>query len=359
MSKNVFVINPGSTSTKIAYYEDDALVYTENIVHEKEEIIKFKSIIAQNDYRYQCILKSIADHNVDVTKLDIVMGRGGLFPPVKSGAYLVDDDLVELIGSDKIEQHASNLGGALAREVAKQSGSPSFVYDCVSVDEFPEISKITGIPEVSRQSFCHALNSKAVARHYAESIGKMYEDINCVVAHLGGGFSFSSHEKGRMIDTLADDAGAFAPERGGSIPVLYIIDMCFSGKYTQREMRSKIRGVGGLYALLGTSDCRKVEEMIANGDEKAKLSYDAMIFQIAKAIGLVSPILKGNIDVIILTGGVSQSKYLTDGVKEYIGHLGKTVVIAGEFEMEALAEAGSRLLDGEEYHTLAGETKSL
>lgn len=354
MSKNIFIINPGSTSTKIAYYEDEAMVYTESIAHQHSDLAGFESIEAQSDFRYECILKSIADHNVDVSKLDIVMGRGGLFPPVKGGAYIVDDDLIELIESGKIEKHASNLGAPLALAVSGASGSPAFVYDSVSVDEFPEISKITGVPEVLRQSFCHVLNSKAVARRYAESIGKKYEDINCVVAHLGGGFTFSAHQKGKIVDSLSDDSGAFAPERGGSIPVLYIIDMCYSGEYSKNEMRRKIRGVGGLWALLGTSDCREVERKIAEGDERAKLVYDAMILQIAKGIGLVSPILKGDIDVIILTGGVAHSSYITEAVIDYSISLAPIEIIAGEFEMEALAEAGVRLLAGEEYNTLSG-----
>ncbi|MGE4353455.1 MAG: butyrate kinase [Oscillospiraceae bacterium] len=359
MSKNIFVINPGSTSTKIACYQDDRVVFSENLWHPQANIVNCKSVIGQNSYRLQRIWNVIDQYHIDVDALDIVIGRGGMFPPVKSGAYLVDDDLIALIREGNIEQHASNLGGLLAKAIADKAGVNAFVYDCVSVDEFPPISKITGIPEISRQSFCHVLNSKAVVRKYAESLGKRYEDMTCIVAHLGGGFSFSAHQKGRIVDSISDDGGAFSPERAGSVPILYIIEMCYSGRYSYQEMCSKVRGMGGLRALLGTSDCRKVEEMIAGGDAQAKLIYDAMILQIAKAIALTSAILKGKLDAVIITGGVAHSKYITERVIDYVKYLGEVIVIPGEYEMEALAAGGSRLLNGEAYHTISGGSGQL
>ena len=354
MSQNIFVINPGSTSTKVAMYSGEEELFSENIVHTSAELAKFGGIPAQLPFRLEAVLGCMERRGVDPKQLDIVMGRGGMFPPVKPGAYLVDDALCDLILHGEIEQHASNLGGVLARRIAEAAGVKAFVYDCVSVDELPPICKVTGIPEIQRQSFCHVLNSKAVARRYAESIGKRYEDLRCIVAHLGGGISLSAHMGGRIVDSIADDAGPFAPERGGCVPVLYIIDMCFSGKYSRSDMIHKVRGMGGLRALLGTSDCREIESRIAAGDEKAKLIYDAMIFQIAKGVHMVSTILAGDIDAVILTGGVAFSKYVTDGVSSYISHFGKTVVIPGEFEMQALAEGGRRLLSGEVYHRYGG-----
>jgi butyrate kinase len=354
MAERVFIINPGSTSTKIACYDGPGELFSESIAHPQTELMKFDGIPEQTDYRLGGIREAIFRHKVNLGDLDIVMGRGGMFPPVKGGAYLVDDEMVELIRRGDIEQHASNLGGLLARMIADEAGVKAFVYDCVSVDEFPPICKVTGIPEINRQSFCHALNSREAARRYAQSTGRKYEEVNCVVAHLGGGISFSAHSGGRIVDSIADDAGSFAPERGGSVPVLYIVDMCFSGKYTQKEMCRKVRGMGGLRALLGTSDCREVEARISSGDSYAKEIYDAMIFQIAKGIHMVSTILAGNIDAVILTGGVAYSKYITDMVTEYVRHFGEVVVIPGEHEMEALAGAGVRLLHGEVYHTLSG-----
>lgn len=354
MNENILVINPGSTSTKIAYYKSDNEIFSENITHAESEILSFESVPHQAEYRLHAICKCLDRHSVNMQDIDIVMGRGGMFPPVKGGAYLADDDLIELICHGNIEQHASNLGGLLAKKIADKAGVLAFVYDCVSVDEFPPICRVTGIPEINRQSFCHVLNSKAVARRFAADTGCKYEELKCVVAHLGGGISFSAHRYGRIVDSIADDAGAFAPERGGSVPIMYIVDMCYSGQYTYKEMFRKIRGLGGLRALLGTSDCREVERRIAEGDEYAKEIYDAMIFQISKGIHMVSAIHKGDIDAIIITGGAAFSSYITDNVTEYVKRLAPVVVIPGEFEMDALAAGGRRLLEGESYHTLAG-----
>lgn len=355
----VFVINPGSTSTKVALYENDSVVFSENIEHTQDQLKNFSEIPLQAEFRAELINEVISSRGIDLKEISIFMGRGGMFHSVMGGAYLVDDDMTNLIMHGDIEQHASNLGGLLAKMLADKAGVNAFVYDCVSVNELDPICKITGIPEIERQSYCHALNSREMARRYAFSKGQAYEDVKCIVAHLGGGFSFSAHRDGRIIDSISDDAGAFAPERSGSVPVMYIIDMCYSGQYTYNEMKRKVRGLGGLRSLLGTSDCRAVEARIEAGDTYAKEIYDAMIFQIAKGIHMVSTIMAGDIDTIILTGGVAYSKYIKDKLLPYIEHLAPVTIMPGEHEMSALASAGCRILNGEKYHTLSGKYEAL
>jgi butyrate kinase len=276
------------------------------------------------------------------------MGRGGMLPPVRTGGYLVTDDMLELLRHGNIQQHASNLGGVLAYEIASPVGIPAYIYDAVSANEFPPIAKITGMKEITRESFYHVLNSRAAAHTYAARQGKRYEDMNLIVTHLGGGITVGVHKKGRLIDTLADDNGPFAPERAGSLPVLDIIDICYSGKYNRKEMKLKIRGQGGLRDLLGTSDGRKIAEMIAGGDEYDALVMKAQAYQIAKGIGLLSPALEGNCDAVILTGGLAHMKSLTDDVKHYVSWIAPFVVMPGEFEMEALCHGGLRILRGQE-----------
>ncbi|MBE6036708.1 MAG: butyrate kinase [Clostridiales bacterium] len=358
MSERILAINPGSTSTKIAYYEGEEQIFLENIAHPRAELEEFETILSQLDYRLKTVLDALEKHGVDPAKLDIVVGRGGMFPPVKAGGYVVNEAMRRMIYTANIPQHASNLGGLIAHDIARLAGVKGYIYDATSVDEFPPIAKITGIPEVERQSFCHVLNSKAVARMYAESIGKEYEDLNLVVAHLGGGISMSTHKGGKMVDSQSDDAGSFAPERAGSIPSVYVIDLCYSGEYNRAQMKKKIRGMGGLRAHLGTTDCREVERRIREGDEHAKLVYDAMIYQIAKGITLSFPALEGKIDAILLTGGVSYSDYVCEGVKKYVGAFAPVVRFPGEYEMEALAAGGRRILEGEPTHEMYEEEKT-
>lgn len=350
--EKILVINPGSTSTKIALFEKEKAVFNENIAHTQEELAVYKKINDQLSFRLDMVLSALRRYSYKPEDLSIVMGRGGLLPPVKAGGYNVNEAMLELILSESIPQHASNLGALLAYEIAKIAGVEAYIYDAVSVDEFPPISKVTGMPEIERQSFCHVLNSKAAARKYAEVCGRKYQDMNLIVAHLGGGISISAHKKGKIADSIAEDSGPFAPERSGSIPILYIIDMCFNGAYTRTEMIKKVQGMGGLKAHLGTASCIDIEKMINGGDEHAKLIYDAMAFQIAKGIGNVCPVLEGEIDAIILTGGVAHSNYLTDRIIGYIGFMAPVIVRAGEFEMEALAAGGLRILNGEDTHII-------
>ncbi len=344
----IFAVNPGSTSTKVALYENERLIFNENIEHDPYELEKYNGILNQYPYRKKVVLDCLNKHGYRPENLSCAVGRGGLFPPLKTGGYRVNDKMKKLILNEEIPEHASNIGALLADEIASMANAPAFIYDAVSANEFAPIAKITGMPEIVRKSFCHVLNSRAVSIKYAKSLGKRYEDMNLLVAHLGGGITFSVHEKGKIVDSLADDNGAFSPERTGSVPILDVISMCYSGKYTEKEMKKKIRGMGGLRALLGTSDCRLIEKMISEGDRKAELVYDAQAYQIAKGIGLLSPVLKGNCDAIILTGGLAHSKLLTSKVKEYVSFIAPVETIAGEFEMEALALGGLRILRGEE-----------
>jgi butyrate kinase len=272
-----------------------------------------------------------------------------MLPPIKAGGYIVNAKMKDLLRNGAIAPHASNLGGLIAAGIAEPAGIPAYIYDGVSSDEFEPIARITGIPEILRYSFCHVLNSKAVARKYAESLGKRYEEISVIVAHLGGGVTFSAHKGGRIIDSLADDTGAFSPERAGSLPVLPLIDVIYDHPdIPKKDMMRKIRGMGGLKALLGTSDAVEIERRIEAGDEYAKLCYDAMIYQFAKGIGLLAPTLKGELDAVIITGGLAKAPYIVDKLIDYVKFLGHVEVIKGEFENEALALGGLRILRGEE-----------
>ena len=348
MSYKILAINPGSTSTKIAYYEDKIKIFSEGIDHDCKELEKFDKISDQFEFRKNLILDVLKEQDININNLSAVVGRGGLIVPLKAGGYLVTEDMKEKIISGDVIPHASNLGALIADAIAKPLGIPSYIYDAVSADEMDDFAKITGIPEIRRESLCHVLNSKAMARKVAEKLKKSYEECNFIVAHLGGGISISAHKKGRICDLIADDSGTFSPERAGSVPLVQMVDFCYSNKYTKSEMQKKVRGNGGLKALLGTSDTREVQAMIQQGDKKAKEIYYAMAYNIAKGIAQLSVTLKGDIDGIILTGGVAYSKILIDWIEEYVSFLGKVYILPGENELEALAFGALRILKGEE-----------
>jgi butyrate kinase len=247
-----------------------------------------------------------------------------------------------------IISHASNLGALIADNIAAPLGIPALIYDSVAADEMYDIAHITGVSDIIRQPYSHVLNTKAMARKYAKTIGKHYEDMNFLVAHIGGGVSVNAHEKGRIVDSIEDDGGPFSIERSGSIPLSYIIDMAYSNKYSKKELVGKLRGMGGLKSHLGTHDCREVERRIMDGDDHAATVYKALAYQIAKGIGEMAPVLKGNIDAIILTGGVAYSEMLTGWIKEYIKFIAPVHILPGENEMEALAFGALRILNNEE-----------
>ncbi len=346
--KNIrqLIINPGSTSTKLAVYEGKTKQIQENIEHNADELKNYKEIPDQLPLRLRVVQQFMERNHIDAKTLSAVIGRGGLVPGLKTGGYVVDKELDYALGSKLSSPHASNLGGMLTKRIADKYGIPAYIYDAVTSSELPPVAKITGIPDIQRQSFCHVLNSRAMAMKYADSRHVPYESLNLVVAHLGGGVSVSVHSQGKIIDSLGDDDGQFSPERSGSVPSLELVRLCYSGYYTDDEMKKKIRGRGGMYAYLGTSDCREIERRIQSGDEKADLVLQAQAYQIAKGIGLLSIVLKGKCDAIILTGGMAYSAMLTERVKEYIEFIAPVVVMPGENEMEALAYGGLRLLEG-------------
>lgn len=348
----ILVINPGSTSTKVAVYENETEQFREEIIHDQKELLKYATMLDQLEMRTEAVRAALKKHNFEVCGLSGVVGRGGMIPGLGMGGYRVNPVMCEMIKSGKLVSHASNLGALIAEEIAKPLNIPAIIYDAVSADSLMEVARITGMPEIRRESFCHVLNSRAMARKYAESQGKRYEDMRLLVAHLGGGISVSAHLGGNIVNVITDDGGPFSPERAGSLPLLYIIDMCFSGKYTKEEVIRKQRGNGGLKALTGTSDCREIEKMISRGDEHAKACYEAQAYQIAKGIGNLIPALKCRIDAILLTGGVAHSRMLTDMVIDYVKPLAPVIVMPGENEMLSLALGMLRILRGEE---LAGE----
>ena len=344
----ILVINPGSTSTKIAVYEDERELFSENIVHSDGELSACATLMDQLPLRVAAVEKTLQKYGIDPKSLSGVVGRGGMIPGLRTGAYAVNDTMKEVIRSGRLIIHASNLGALMADAAAAPLGIPAIIYDAVSSDDMQDIAKITGFPEVKRESFCHVLNSRAVGRKFAELNGKKYEDLSLLIAHLGGGISISAHRGGKIIDVISDDGGPFSPERAGSTNILYIIDMCFSGKFTKKEIIRKQRGNGGLKAWLGTADCREIERRIAQGDELAARVYDAEAYQIAKGIGNLAPVLNCRLDAILLTGGIAHSDMLTGKIAGYVEAMAPVVVIPGEFEMEALALGMLRVLRGEE-----------
>lgn len=350
MSKNlVLVINPGSTSTKVALFKDEENIIQTNLSHSAEDIDKFEKIADQFDYRKDMIIDWIKSEGYELESLKAVVGRGGLLKPMPSGTYSVTDEMIKDLNIGIQGEHASNLGGIIAKSIGDVLGLASFIVDPVAVDEFDDLARISGMPQIKRKSLLHALNIKAIAHRVANEKNTKVEDLNLIVAHLGGGISVVPLKKGKMIDANnANEMGPFSPERSGGLPSGDVAKMCFSGDYTFAQMKSKMRGKGGLVAYLGTNDAREVLKMIEAGDDKAKLVFEAMGYQIAKEIGSMATALKGNIDAIVLTGGVAYSKYLTDYITDRVEFMAPVIIEAGEDEMEALNEGVMRVLNKSE-----------
>lgn len=346
----LLVINPGSTSTKIAVFENEKSIFEETLRHSTEEISKYDKIYDQYEFRMNIILDVLDKNGIDINTLDCIVGRGGLFRPIESGTYKVNEKMLEDAKVGVQGEHASNLGAIIANEIAKKIDIPAYIVDPTVVDEMEDVARISGMPEIKRRSIVHALNQKAVARRYAKSIGKKYEDLNLIVAHLGGGISVSPHKKGRMVDVnnALEGEGAFSPERSGGLPVGDLVDLCYSGKYTYKEMKKKIKGKGGLVSYLGTNDGREVDKMIEKGDKNAELVYKAMAYQVAKEIGEMATVLHGDVDAIILTGGIAYDKMFTKWVEDSVKFIAEVVIYPGEDELMALNEGGLRVLRGEE-----------
>lgn len=347
--KFVLAINPGSTSTKVSIFEGEEAIKTFKIDHKKEDLEKYKKIPDQYEYRLNLIEDWLKSENISTTSLIAVVGRGGLLRSMPGGTYSVTDAMIEDLKIGIQGEHASNLGGMLAKGLGDLEGIPAYIVDPVAVDEFHDIARISGLKEVPRKSLVHALNIKAVSHRRAKELNKNLEDLNLVVAHLGGGISIAAVEKGKIIDVNnAKEMGPFSPDRTGSLPIGDLVKMCYSGKYTLNEIKLMIQGEGGLFSYLGTMDGRDVEERIKNGDEYAKLVYDAMAYQIGKEIGTYATVLYGKVDNIILTGGLSYSSYLVEKIKEMIDFISEVIVYPGEDEMEALNKGAQRVINGQE-----------
>lgn len=348
MTVRQLILNPGSTSTKVAVYDNQVPVFSVSIPHTNSDLAPFPHLNDQLSYRVSLVDALLAQHGIAPETLDAIVGRGGIIPGVSAGGYYADEALSLCLKNNPVFDHASNLGGMMAFEFSRRLSIPAYIYDAVTSDELLPEARITGFKEVQRTSFCHVLNARAMAHKYAESRGKRYDEMNLVVAHLGGGISISAHSRGRIIDSISDDAGPFSPDRSGSLNVKYVVDLCYSGQFTKAEMLKKIRGEGGLSALLGTHDCVEIEARIQNGDEWAALVYRAQALQIAKGVSNLLGCFETLIDGVILTGGLAHSKMLTDMVIGYLHNLTRVVVIPGENEMQALALGGLRIASGEE-----------
>lgn len=350
MTYKLLMINPGSTSTKIGVYEDENPILIETLRHSSEEIGKYEGIFEQFNFRKEVILNILAEKNFDIKTLDAIVGRGGLLKPIEGGTYAVNEAMLLDLKIGVLGEHASNLGGIIANEIAKSLDIPSFIVDPVVVDEMIDVARISGMPEIERKSIFHALNQKAVAKRYAKENGKKYEELNLIVAHMGGGVSVGAHENGRVVDVnnALDGEGPFSPERSGGLPVGDLAKMCFSGKYTLDDIKKKINGKGGFVAYLNTNDAKEVGERAEAGDEKYKLIFEAMGYQVAKEIGKCAAVLKGQVDAIILTGGIAYAKRMVSYISERVEFICPVVVYPGEDELLALAEGALRVLSGKE-----------
>jgi len=346
----ILVINPGSTSTKIAVFDNEKMIFEESLSHSAEDLAEFPKVIDQFNFRKKVILETLSKNEINITKLNAVVGRGGLLRPIPGGTYLVDENMLNDLRTARFGEHASNLGALIAYEIAKNLNISAFIVDPVVVDEMQPLARISGIPTVERKSIFHALNQKAVARRAAKDLNKKYDEVNFVVCHMGGGITVGAHRKGKVVDVNNGlyGEGPFSPERAGTIPIGDLIALSFSGKYFAGEILKMLVGQGGLVGYLGTNDARKVEEMINANNDYAKLIYDAMAYQIAKEIGAYSTVLQGEIDAIILTGGLAYSEMLTDKINSFISWIAPVKIYPGENELQALAEGALRVLFKEE-----------
>lgn len=346
----ILVINPGSTSTKIGVFDNERSVFEKTIRHDADVIQSYKSIIDQYEFRKQTILETLDQEGINISKLSAVCGRGGLLRPIEGGTYRVNEQMLEDLRKGYAGQHASNLGGILAHEIASSLNIPAFIVDPVVVDELDPIARISGFALIERRSIFHALNQKAVARRVAKQLGKKYEELNLIVAHMGGGITVGAHKQGRVVDVNngLDGEGPFSPERAGTVPAGDLVSLCFSGEYYREEIMKMLVGQGGLVGYLGTNDAVKVEKMIEAGNEKAKLVYSAMAYQVAKEIGAASAVLAGKVDAIILTGGLAYGKAFAKEIADRVNWIADVIVQPGENELQALAEGALRVLRGEE-----------
>lgn len=350
MMIKILAINPGSTSTKIAVFDNSRPVFLKNVSHNCDELDKFKRVADQYEFRKHCILKELEDSHIDISKISAIVGRGGLIRPIKSGVYRINEQMKEDLKKGILGEHASNLGGLIADDIAQQiPGCQAFIADPVVVDELNEVARFTGHPEFKRYSIFHALNQKAIARAYARLINRKYNDLNLIIAHMGGGISVGAHKQGKVIDVnqALDGEGPFSPERSGTLPAGALAKYCFQEGVTLDKVKEMITGKGGLMAYMGTNNAYEVELAASDGDEKAKMIQDAMGYQIAKEIGSLATVLKGNVDAIILTGGISHNTMVVEYIKTMVTFIAPVVIYPGEDEMHALATNGMLVIKGE------------
>ena len=346
----ILAINPGSTSTKIAVYQNMNPIFVKNITHNSEELAQFEHVADQFHFRKEIIYKELDEAEMQLDKIQAVVGRGGMLKPISSGVYLVNDAMKSDLHDRPIKEHASNLGGLIADDIARAlPNAKAYIADPVVVDEMDDIARVAGHPLFKRISIFHALNQKAIARQHAKSIMKRYDEMNLIVVHMGGGVTVGAHCKGRVIDVNQglDGEGPFSPERSGTLPTGDLVRFCFSGQYTEKEIIKMVVGNGGVVAHLGTNSAYEAEQRALNGDEKAKFILEAMAYQVAKSIGSMVPVLKGDVDAILLTGGVAHSKWITNLIIERVYRFAPVYIYPGEDEMRALALNGFMVLKGE------------
>jgi butyrate kinase len=350
MKRLILAINPGSTSTKFGVFEEEDLVFEKSLRHSPEELKGFAKITDQFAFRKELIMKELIDRKTDFNAIAAVVGRGGLVKPIESGIYLVNDELKKDLRSAPLGEHASNLGGLIADDIASSlCCAKAYIVDPVVVDELQPVARLSGHPELPRLSIFHALNQKAVGRSYASSIDRRYEELNLIIAHMGGGISVGAHCKGKVIDVnnAFGGDGPFSPERSGGLPSNQLVDLCFSGKYQKCDVKSMLIGKGGMVAYLGTNNFKEVCEMADQGDEKAILVRDAASYRVGKEIGAMAAVLKGKVDAIILTGGMAYQETNIKNISSMVETIARVVVFPGEDELKALAYNGLLALRGE------------
>ena len=348
--RQILAINPGSTSTKIAVYLNSKLIFLKSINHSVEELAKFEKIVDQYSFRKNIILEELRYAHIEIDKIEIVVGRGGILKPIKSGVYAINERMKEDLREGFLGEHASSLGGLIADDIAKSlPDAQAYIADPVVVDEMEEVARIAGHPDFKRVSIFHALNQKATARSYARLLNKKYEDLNLIIAHMGGGISIGAHERGRVVDVnnALDGEGPFSPERTGTLPSGQLIKKCFEEEVSLDQMKKLITGEGGLMAYFGTNSAYQIELMALEGDQKAILIQNAMSYQIAKYIASMAAVLRGEVDAIILTGGIANNPMVDEYIKKMVSWIAPVIIYPGEDEMHALAMNGLLVLKGE------------
>lgn len=344
----LLIINPGSTSTKIAVYEDENQVFLKSISHSAQELLPFEHVIDQAQFRTELVRECLRDARFSEDSFDAIIARGGILPPIRTGGYAVNDDMLWQLRNKPAQEHASNLGAVIADAIGRPHGTPCYIYDAVSADEMDPLLTYTGLPELRRRGHAHNLNHRACAHRFAETHGKTLGECNLIVAHLGGGASIALFREGRIVDVVNNDDGPFTPERAGALPTVQLLELAMDEKTDCRALYRRVMKEGGLIAYFGTNSTQEIERRMEEGDEKAGEIYRAMAVNIAKRIGSLAPVVRGRLDAVILTGGIARSKKMTAMISEYVSYLAPVVIYPGENEMYALALGGLRILRGEE-----------